>query len=179
MSDRLARQWIAEHGAEYVTEKLAYMEGQGAVKSKVGYLTAAIRDDYKPAEKEIVLPPSDDAIKLAEERKAKVIKADIAQDQRRAERAERGRKFAIVADMVSSRNPTQRDADKRLFVASLEDELARDEFRAHGWNSALNASAIFAFWEDLEPGVFEEQASFKSDNFHPSFDCSTDTRLWL
>ncbi len=60
--------------------------------------------------------------------------------------------------MVSSRNPTQRDADKRLFMASLPDDLAREEFRAHGWNSALNASAIFAFWEELVPGLFEMDA---------------------
>lgn len=29
VSDRLARQWIAQHGAEYVSEKIAYTLGQG------------------------------------------------------------------------------------------------------------------------------------------------------
>jgi len=155
VSDRLARQWIAEHGEDYVREKLSYMEGQGTVKSKVGYLTAAIRDNYKP-NAETVAEPSDAAKRLAEERAAKAQAQEAEVDSRRAAKAERGRKFAIVADMVANRNPTQRDADKRLFMASLEDELAREEFRAHGWNSALNATAIFNFWEDLVPGVFED-----------------------
>ncbi len=158
VSDRLARQWIAEHGPEYVSEKLSYMSEQGSVKSKVGYLTAAIRDDYKPAAAEVVRPPSEEAKRKAQDRAA--VKQAEAMDEhnRRAAKAERGRKFAIVADMVASRNPTQRDADKRLFMAGLEDDLAREEFRAHGWNSALNASAIFAFWEELAPGLFEQDA---------------------
>ncbi len=155
ISDRLARQWIAEHGSDYVSEKLSYMQEQDGVKSKVGYLTAAIRDNYKPPEAETVAPASEEALRLVEARKAERQAADQDQDARRAARAERGRKFAIVSDVVASRNPTQRDADKRLFMASLSDDLSREEFRAHGWNSALNASAIFAFWEELAPGLFE------------------------
>lgn len=158
VSDRLARQWIAEHGPEYVSEKLSYMSGQDSVKSKIGYLTAAIRDDYRPTAEEPVAPVSDEARRLAEERARKKAAEEADVGARRAAKAERGRKFAIVADMVSSRNPTQRDADKRLFIASLPDDLAREAFRAHGWNSALNASAIFAFWEELVPGLFELDA---------------------
>jgi len=157
VSDRLARQWIAEHGEDYVREKLTYMEGQETVKSKVGYLTAAIRDDYKPTA-DAVTEPSEAARRLAAERAEKTLAQEAEVDSRRAAKAERGRKFAIVADVVSARNPTQRDADKRLFMASLEDDLSREEFRVHGWNSALNASAIFAFWEELVPGVFEDNA---------------------
>lgn len=157
ISDRLARQWISEHGEDYVREKLSYMEGQGSVKSKVGYLTAAIRDDYKPTA-DTILEPSEDAKRVAVERAEKRQAQEAEVDSRRAAKAERGRKFAIVADVVSGRNPTQRDADKRLFMASLDDDLSREEFRAHGWNSALNASAIFAFWEDMVPGVFEDNA---------------------
>ncbi|MDC0739441.1 replication initiation protein [Cognatishimia sp. SS12] len=156
VSDRLARQWIAEHGPDYVSEKLTYMKGQGSVKSKVGYLTAALRDDYRPSSGvEPVAAPSDAALQRAADRKAQAAEADRDLQNRRVERAERGRKFAIVADHVARRNPTQRDADKRLFMASLPDDLAREAFRAHGWNSALNASAIFAFWEDLAPGLFD------------------------
>ena len=46
VGDRLARQWIGEHGEKYVAEKLAYVEGQGGVTSPIRYLSAAIRDDY-------------------------------------------------------------------------------------------------------------------------------------
>lgn len=157
VSDRLARQWIAEHGPDYVIEKLSYMSEQGSVKSKVGYLTAAIRDDYKPTT-EVVQPPSDEAKRRAQDRAAAREAEEKEAHNRRAAKAERGRKFALVADMVASRNPTQRDADKRLFMAGLADDLAREEFRAHGWNSALNAAAIFTFWEELAPGLFDQDA---------------------
>lgn len=155
-SDRLARQWIAEHGEDYVSEKLSYMKDQDGVKSRVGYLAAAIRDNYRPTDAETVEPPSDEAVRKADERRAQRQAQEQDEDRRHAERRERGRKFAIVADVVAGRNPTQRDADKRLFMSTLSDDLSREEFRTHGWNSALNASAIFAFWEEMEPGVFEQ-----------------------
>ncbi|GAA6209927.1 replication initiation protein [Cognatishimia sp. WU-CL00825] len=155
ISDRLARQWIAEHGAAYVTEKLSYMAQQDGVKSKVGYLAAALKADYKPVEAASVAPASEAAKQVAADRQARAEAEDAEQGARRLARAERGRKFAIVADVVARRNPTQRDADKRLFGASLSQELDREEFRAHGWNSALNANAIFEFWETLVPGLFD------------------------
>ena len=153
VSDRLARQWIGEHGEDYVQEKLSYVKDQTGVKSKLGYLTAAIQGDYKPAD--APEPPSEQAIQRAQERMRSAQVEQIEQDRRLAERALRGRKFAIVADIVAARNPTQRDADRRLFLASLDDETARQEFQAHGWNSAFNASAIFEFWENLSPGLFD------------------------
>ena len=153
VSDRLARQWIGEHGEDYVQEKLSYVKDQTGVKSRLGYLTAAIQGDYKPAD--APEPPSEQAIQRAQERMRSAQVEQIDQDRRLAERALRGRKFAIVADIVAARNPTQRDADRRLFLASLDDETARQEFQAHGWNSAFNASAIFEFWENLSPGLFE------------------------
>lgn len=154
VSDRLARQWIAEHGEDYVQEKLTYVKDQGGVKSKVGYLTAAIQGDFKPAD--APEPPSEKALKRAQERQTIAQAEEAEQDARLAERARRGQKFAIIADTVAARNPTQRDADKRLFMASLDDDVAREEFQAHGWNSAFNASAIFDFWESLLPGLFDE-----------------------
>ena len=59
--------------------------------------------------------------------------------------------------MVEGRTPTQRDADKRMFLSRL-DGAARDDFERHGWMSALNAERIAAFWEELVPGAFEEDA---------------------
>ena len=154
VSDRLARQWITEHGAEYVSEKLAYVRAQGDVKSTAGYLTVALRDDYRADAADPPPEPSAEALEKTSRRQARLAEEDAGFAQRQAERAERKRKFEVVADLVSRRNPTQRDADRRLFLASLKDDLERAEFRAHGWNSALNAAAIFAFWEELEPAAF-------------------------
>lgn len=155
VSDRLARQWIAEHGEDYVQEKLDYVKGQGDVKSTVGYLSAALRDDYQPQEKPAPAEPTPEEAAAARARVEEKALEDQAFEARAAERAERARKFAVVDELVSARNPTQRDADKRLFMASLEDELERENFRAHGWRSGLNAAAIFAFWEELAPEAFE------------------------
>ncbi|MEX0319453.1 MAG: replication initiation protein [Ruegeria sp.] len=155
VSDRLARQWIAEHGEDYVQEKLDYVKGQGDVKSTVGYLSAALRDDYQPQEKPAPAEPTPEEVAAAWSRAEEKAQEDQAFKARAAERAERARKFAVVDELVSARNPTQRDADKRLFMASLEDELERENFRAHGWRSGLNAAAIFAFWEELAPEAFE------------------------
>ncbi len=156
VSDRLARQWIAEHGEEYVQQKLDYVKGQGDVKSTVGYLSAALRDDYQ-SDKEETAPPSPQAIAAAQQRQAEKAQEDQAYELRAAERAERARKLSVVEELVSRRNPTQRDADKRLFMAGLSDELDREHFRSHGWRSGLNATAIFEFWQELEPDAFEVQ----------------------
>lgn len=156
VADRLARQWIAEHGEEYVQEKLDYMtKRQRDVKSAVGYLSAALRDDYKLADNLKPAEPSPQAIEAAQERAVQRAHEDQAFEARAAERTERARKLAVVEDLVSRRNPTQRDADKRLFLSGLTDDLDREHFRAHGWRSGLNATAIFAFWEELEPDAFQ------------------------
>ncbi|MFD2816204.1 hypothetical protein ACFSYD_22750 [Paracoccus aerius] len=42
VSDRLARQWLSSHGEEQVLAKLAYVESRDGVRSKIGYLTAAL-----------------------------------------------------------------------------------------------------------------------------------------
>ncbi|MBO9451193.1 replication initiation protein [Tropicibacter sp. R16_0] len=155
VSDRLARQWISEHGEDYVAQKLDYVRRQPDVKSAAGYLNAALKDDYSIKEVK-TQPPSPEAMQRAQDRIDQERKADAELDMRLAERAKRARKFEIVSNLVSRRNPTQRDADKRLFLAGLEDDLERMEFRNHGWQSALNANAIFTFWAEMNPGAFDE-----------------------
>lgn len=155
VSDRLARQWISEHGEEYVQQKLDYVSGQKGIKSTVGYLSAALRDDYRPQEAPKPSPPSPEAIAAAKVRAMEKAEEDEAFEARSADREDRARKLTIVENLVSRRNPTQRDADKRLFLSSLKDDLDREHFRSHGWRSGLNAGAIFDFWQELEPEAFE------------------------
>ncbi len=133
-ADRLARQWIAEHGEEVLAAKLDYVAGQGGeVKNPMGYLAAALTRGYGP--------------QAAAARPA-------AAGPEIAARAERLRRIQTV---VGQRTPTQRDADRRLFLAKLQG-AARDDFERHGWMSALNAAAIRAFWADLHPGLFDDIA---------------------
>lgn len=155
VSDRLARQWITEHGEDYVKQKLSLMGAQAQVKSSVGYLSAALRDDYQPQQAPLKPEPSPEAIQAARLRDQERAEEEAGFAARQAERAERSRRLDLVAELVSRRNPTQRDADKQLFMAGLGDDLERENFRTHGWRSALNASAIIAFWQELEPEAFE------------------------
>lgn len=125
VSDRLARQWLGTHGEEQVLAKLDYVESRENVKSKVGYLTAALEGDFG-ADAAAVPPPSP-----------------------RAERLRR------VLEAVKARSPTQRDADRRLFLSQIGDGALRDDFDRHGWMSPLNAGRIVAFWAEMTPGLMD------------------------
>lgn len=161
VGDRLARQWIGEHGEDYVAGKLAYVEGQGGVTNSLRYLTAAIRDDYrkpdgqKPERSSGVLPAGElrAAAEAAHaERMADAIQSEAAARERRLRAAKLGR----VQAAAQARTPTQRDADRKLFAGMLRDALDAEQFREHGWGSALNARAILSFWEEMAPGIFDD-----------------------
>ncbi|GLK65299.1 replication initiation protein [Paracoccus kondratievae] len=125
VSDRLARQWLASHGEEQVLEKLDYVETRKNVKSKLGYLTAALQGDYG---------------------------APVPEAAPSSPRAERLRR---ILEAVKARTPTQRDADRRLFLAQLSDARMREDFEKHGWMSPLNANRIAAFWAEMSPGLLD------------------------
>ncbi len=129
ISDRLARQWLMQHGEAAVTDKLDYMAGQSGVRSPERYLAAALRDNYTASPDAAAAP----------------VPAT----------SERALRLGRVRDLAAARSPTQRDADRRLFLAGLDDPVARADFERHGWMSALNAQAIFDFWEELIPGAFD------------------------
>lgn len=158
VSDRLARQWIAEHGEAYVTERLDFVAGQGGVKSPVRYLSAAIRDGFGGTPP--VVPPSQEAVRSAAERSLEAEARASAEASRSAaigaERKERARRMELIIATAEARTPTQRDADKRLFLSRLKDPLDRDDFQRQGWKSALNYRAMVAFWSELRPELFEE-----------------------
>ncbi|WP_127904388.1 replication initiation protein [Solirhodobacter olei] len=152
VSDRLARQWIQEHGEEEVGRKLDYVSGQANVRSPVGYLRAALEGNFEPP---VAEAPSEEAREAAARRAEAAAKKAAEEDARLAERDARRRRYEAVEAAAGRRNPTQRDSDRRLFMSRLEGELEREDFRRFGWKSALNASAIFAFWEEMQPGLFD------------------------
>lgn len=130
VSDRLARQWLSAHGEAQVAAKLDYVGERKNVKSMVGYLSAALEGDFggeaAPQAREAAPATSPQAHRL-------------------------GR----VQAAVSARSPTQRDADRRLFLSRIDDAGARADFERFGWMSPMNKAAILTFWEDLSPGLFE------------------------
>lgn len=127
VADRLARQWIDEFGEAVVAQKLSYVSAQEGVRDQARYLSAVMRNSAETTRNDKEMPPT----------------------------SERAVKLGKVRDIVQSRSPTQRDADKRLFNVKIADERHRQDFERHGWMSALNAEAIFLFWEELMPGSFD------------------------
>lgn len=132
VSDRLSRQWLSVHGEEQVLAKLAYVEGKEGVRSKIGYLTAALQGAAAPA-------PAPDAPAAP----AMTARAD---------------RLRRILEAVKARTPTQRDADKRLFMRQLTEPRLRDDFERHGWLSPLNAARIARFWREMAPELFADEA---------------------
>ncbi len=137
VSDRLARQWLGVHGEDQVEAKLDYVETRKNVKSMVGYLSAALDGNFGTEEE------------AAGQGGAAIAAPATASVSAQAERLRR------ILELVKSRSPTQRDADRRLFLSQLTEARMRDDFTRHGWVSPLNAGRISAFWEDMSPGLFE------------------------
>jgi len=127
VSDRLARQWLSTHGEKQVAEKLDYVGTRKNVKSMVGYLSAALESDFGGAGGAETPAPT----------------------------SARGERLRRVQAAVAERSPTQRDADKRLFASQIDVAANRADFERFGWMSALNAQAVFAFWEEFNPGLFD------------------------
>ena len=121
---------MTEHEEDYLREKLRYVAAQDGVRNASRYLTAAIRNDFRA-------------------------EPDAAPRAMPAATQERARRLAILQSLVAARTPTQRDADKRTFLARLDAADRRADFEQHGWMSALNAQAIFAFWDEIQPGAFD------------------------
>ena len=159
VSDRLARQWISEHGEEHVRSKLDYVAGQGGVRSPVRYLAAALRDDYadKGAPDEA---PDPEAQARAAQRQQQAAEARDAEARREAEIAQarrlRAAKLARVRDYAAQQPPEAQEEARAAFLALLEDELDRADFARHGWASALNAAAIFDFWQGRVADIFDD-----------------------
>ncbi|KNG92242.1 replication initiation protein [Pseudaestuariivita atlantica] len=151
VSDRLARQWIAEYGEDHVEGKLRLLDAAEDVRDPARYLSAALRDDYAPPP-----APSPEAVAAAERRREEAEAEAEEADALDLARRRRAARMARVRDVAAARNPTQRDSDRRLFASTLDDALEAEDFRRHGWASALNARAIFAFWEEMAPGLFDD-----------------------
>jgi len=157
VSDRLARQWIAEHGEDYVGEKLSYIEGRAGVSSPVKYLSAALRDDYQA---ETVQAPSADVVAKMQARASEAaVAADMDAARARdveAKRKTRAAQMIRIKELATARSPTQRDADKRLFLTQLSSDIERAAFGRLGWSSALNTAQMVTFWEGMRPGAFDD-----------------------
>ena len=130
VSDRLARQWLSAHGEKQVLAKLDYVESRPNVKSMVGYLTAALEGDFQT-----VADGGGSGEGPAPNGRAEVLRR--------------------ILEAVKARTPTQRDADRRLFLSQISDRRMREDFEKHGWMSPLNATRITIFWEEMSPGLME------------------------
>lgn len=111
-----------------MAQKLDCVGDRKNVKSMVRYLSAALDAGFGGAGERA---------------------ADATPNSPRTERLKR------VQAAIKSRSPTQRHVDKRLFLNGLTDAGDRADFERFGWMSPVNAQAVFRFWEDMDPELFE------------------------
>ncbi|QDY70689.1 replication initiation protein [Qingshengfaniella alkalisoli] len=152
ISRRLAQRWIAEHGEEYVCEKLDFVDGErrkGRVrKTPAGYLSAAINGDFKvvPKKEETATappaPPKPTPADLADEARAASLQRDAEW---------RAACLKIIDANLEKRSPASRKAVKDRFTRLLEDDFERHQFKQFGWHARGAFAKIHAFWADLVP----------------------------
>ena len=149
IAERLALQWIGELGPEEVARRMDYVAARKGVRSPAAYLSAAMAREFGPTEiapKEAA-PPATPVPRAAES--AREGERRAAEAARRREQDETARKLAQVRAAVAARSPTQRDADRRLFLGTLEDETDRVAFQRLGWECRLLAAPMHAFWTEM------------------------------
>jgi len=148
VSDRLARQWLAQQGEDYVAEKLEYVAGQAGVNDPVRYLSAALTADYRPERVEVKPDPA--VVAEVQAKRDAVAEAEAARDAEvSAGRQARSATMERVRSLAAARTPTQRDADRRQFMATLTDETDREVFARLGWQAALLHAQMAAFWDRI------------------------------
>ena len=160
IAERLALGWIAELGPEEVARRLDYVASRKGVRSPAAYLSAAMArgfgpSEIAPGEAEAAPAPDPDAAPdpgAGAGWRAREAEARAADEARRIERARDAERLARIAAAAAARSPTQRDADRRLFASTLEDEGDRVAFERMGWECRLLAARMAAFWEEMAPG---------------------------
>lgn len=153
ISERLARQWISEHGEDYVSEKLDFIErerARGRVrKTPQAYLSAAISGDFK----------SRGAGQGASPARPEPSPADYADrfdhERRTDERERRTACIDLIHKSIANHGPARQKADRDRFRASLRDEEARSQFDRFGWNAGLLFAQVEAFWRERLPEMPE------------------------
>jgi hypothetical protein len=162
VSERLARVWLAEHGEAYVAEKLDYVAERsrgGKVRgSAVGYLSAAIRDNYRvmagpAAQPTLPFAAAADGVQRTGSRRAEARRSEARDRIAAFRKTHRSACYDVVEALANARDPALRESDRETFLAALTDAAGRDDFRRSGWRSALNGRAIFRYWEALHPGA--------------------------
>lgn len=164
ISHKLAQQWIASHGEDYVLEKLDYADSQrqtGKIKGSVsGFLNAAIKDDYQVSKVVPLRPksPSKASARARAEKQFKHQAQERAQSDKLARDKERLRARAQQGrDWLEARDPERRAALLQEFEAGLDKSHIRADFRKHGLEAPLVELRLVGFLEGLaEQGPFTD-----------------------
>lgn len=160
VSNRLALRWISEHGEDYVTEKLDFVEGErskGRVrKTPAGYLSAAIKGDFRP----VLVTPSKDQTETSSDigRPTAQDLEDAARDAALAlEAGWRTECLSIIDDNLEKRAPASRKAMKDRFERQLQDDFEQGQFRRYGWHARAIFPKVRDFWAELIPEGLPER----------------------
>ncbi len=150
VNPKLAHSMIANHGEEYILEKIKIAEkakSENKINSSSGFLISAIKNDYKDAD----ILEKEKAKKLAE--KAKKIKGlesileTLETDKRNIERAHRGTVKEAINQSYNTMSDIAQKAAWYSFAQNLEG-MRLEDFKKHNWESSLNYVAIKKYWAE-------------------------------
>ena len=155
ISHKLAESWMAQHGEDYCAAKLDLVDAQKAsgtpITSISGYLSAAIKDDYKDG----AVKPTSKADRSAQET-ARREKAEREQSARRKDNETREAEKRILLDRVKASRAWfdgHSENEQAFILARFEATLDKPFLRADFKRAKLDGAGVasrFADFVDLE-----------------------------
>lgn len=149
---RLAYDWVASKGEEYVMEKIelvADREAKGKItSSRSGYLKSAIEQDYHSdvSQKKKQQAAADEA-----RYKRRQAEGELELLKRQLKEAEQGYRTQCIDLVDAAVGKLPADEQERIqseFKASLKGKVFVDDFMRSGWGGKLVFADVHRFWSE-------------------------------
>lgn len=155
IADKLAKSWLAEHGAAYVDGKMDLVEAQKKSSKIVnlrGFLTAAIRDDYAIDEDQgqgRALTAEERERAVAYKKKKAEAESKRRQETEQRDQAKKERKRQI--DEARAHLSSLGEEEGQRLLAAFQATLDKPFLRADFLRSGIEAPAVaLALWDFLD-----------------------------
>ena len=160
ISERLAIQWIKQHGEEYIAQKMDYTDSQeetGRIKgTPSGFLVSAVTNDYQPPEEQ-----KKKRVRVRRKQESKTRQQEQAQTQEKKQQAKSEQQK--VEDYLASLPPAQLEALQAEFLqAHKEDKVLIQQHRKNGFKSAAVCALFRSYarqWMEDSSTGFRPHAS--------------------
>lgn len=139
----VAIKWMLEFGNEYIAEKIHIMDSQGKVENPVGFLSQALKNDYKKS------PPKKSNISQKHEEKIKIenIKSEIDRLESLIVSIKKERNKESVNIINKAFNGFSNEVQKNIIDAFTSNQESLFDFNKNKWDSLALRANIVEFWE--------------------------------